>query len=63
MLESSHRYFHRAADLFGLDPNLRSILLTPNRFVKAELAFEGADREDPSPRGFVCKRGLCRFLR
>ena len=45
MLEASHRYFHRAADLFDLDPKLRSILLTPNRIVKAELAFEGADGE------------------
>jgi glutamate dehydrogenase (NAD(P)+) len=43
MLEASHRYFHRAADLFDLDQKLRSILLTPNRIVKAELAFEGAD--------------------
>jgi hypothetical protein len=35
MLEASHRYFHRAADLFDLDQKLRSILLTPNRIVKA----------------------------
>ena len=45
MLEASHRYFHHAADLFAIDPKLRSILLTPNRVVKAELAFEGADGE------------------
>jgi hypothetical protein len=43
MLEASHRYFHRAADLFNLEKRLRSILLTPNRLVKAELAVEGAD--------------------
>ena len=43
MLEASHRYFHRAADLFDLDPKLRAILLTPNRVVKAELAVEAAD--------------------
>jgi hypothetical protein len=43
MLEASHRYFHRAADLFDLEQNLRALLLTPNRIVKAELAFEGAD--------------------
>ena len=49
MLEASQRYFHRAADLFDLDPKLRSILLTPNRIVKAELAFEGADGDDPPP--------------
>jgi glutamate dehydrogenase (NAD(P)+) len=43
MLEASHRYFHRAADLFELDPKLRLALLTPSRIVKVELAFEGAD--------------------
>lgn len=43
MLEASHRYFHRAADLFDLDPKLRTILLTPNRVIRAELAFEGVD--------------------
>jgi glutamate dehydrogenase (NAD(P)+) len=43
MLEASHRYFHRAADLFDLDPKLREILLTPDRIVKTELAIESAD--------------------
>ena len=43
MLEASHHYFHHAADLFDLDPKLRAILLTPNRIIKAELAFEGVD--------------------
>jgi glutamate dehydrogenase (NAD(P)+) len=43
VLEASHRYFHKGADLFNLEEKLRSILLTPNRIVKAELAFEGAD--------------------
>ena len=43
MLEASHRYFHRAPDLIDLEQKLRSILLTPNRIVKTELAFEGAD--------------------
>ena len=43
MLEASHRYFHRAADLFDLEPTLRSILLTPNRIVKTELAIESVD--------------------
>jgi glutamate dehydrogenase (NAD(P)+) len=43
MLEASHRYFHKGADLFNLDDKLRAILLTPNRIVKAELALEGAD--------------------
>ena len=43
MLEASHRYFHKGADLFSLEDKLRDILLTPNRIVKAELALEGAD--------------------
>jgi len=43
MLEASHRYFHKGADLFNLEDKLRSILLTPNRIIKAELALEGAD--------------------
>ena len=43
MLEASQRYFHKGADLFDLEDKLRAILLTPNRIVKAELAFEGAD--------------------
>ena len=43
MLEASHRYFHKGADLFDLEDKLRSILLTPNRVIKAELALEGAD--------------------
>ena len=43
MLEASHRYFHKGADLFNLEDKLRDILLTPNRIVKAELALEGAD--------------------
>ena len=43
MLEASHRYFHKGADLFDLEDKLRAILLTPNRIVKAELALEGAD--------------------
>jgi glutamate dehydrogenase (NAD(P)+) len=43
MLEASHRYFHKGADLFDLEDKLRAILLTPNRVIKAELALEGAD--------------------
>jgi glutamate dehydrogenase (NAD(P)+) len=43
MLEASHRYFHKGADLFDLEDKMRAILLTPNRIVKAELALEGAD--------------------
>ena len=43
MLEASQKYFHRAADLFDLEPTLRSILLTPSRVVKTELIVEGDD--------------------
>lgn len=52
MLEASHRYFHRAADLLDLDPQLRLILLTPNRVMKVELAFEGADGKIIRHTGF-----------
>src|SRR5690606_11344814 len=40
MLSASHRYFHAAADLLGLDAKVRNILLTPLRTVKVELVVE-----------------------
>ena len=45
MLEEGNRYFHQAADLLGLSPRLRSILLTPLRTVKVELVVEADDGE------------------
>ncbi|HLU40260.1 MAG TPA: Glu/Leu/Phe/Val dehydrogenase dimerization domain-containing protein [Planctomycetota bacterium] len=43
MLSASHRYFHAAADLLGLDAKVRNILLTPLRTVKVELVVEADD--------------------
>jgi glutamate dehydrogenase (NAD(P)+) len=43
MLQESHRYFHKAADVLGLSDRLREILLTPYRVVKVELVIDGDD--------------------
>lgn len=40
MLEESHYYFHKAADVLNLPDRLREILLTPLRVVKVELVFD-----------------------
>ena len=43
MLAESHYYFNKAADVLGLSDKIRSILLSPRRTVKVEIAFEGED--------------------
>ena len=43
MLEASHRYFHRAADVLHLPPKVREVLLSPNRVVKVEIVEEADD--------------------
>ncbi len=45
MLAESHFYFNKAADVLGLSDKIRTILLTPRRAVKVEIAFEGEDGE------------------
>ena len=40
MLQESHRYFHKAADVLGLSDRLREILLTPYRVIKVELVID-----------------------
>jgi len=40
VLESAHRYFEKAADVVGLAPNVREILLAPRRVVKVEIITE-----------------------
>jgi glutamate dehydrogenase (NAD(P)+) len=40
MLEASHRYFHRAADVLDLAPKVRDILVTPARVIKVAFAEE-----------------------
>ena len=43
MLEESHYYFHKAADVLNLADRLREILLTPLRVVKVELIIDDDD--------------------
>jgi glutamate dehydrogenase (NAD(P)+) len=45
MLAESHFYFHKAADVLGLPDKVRTILLTPRRSVKVELAIEDENGE------------------
>ncbi len=43
MLSDSQHYFGRAADVLGLSPKIRAILLTPRRCVKVEKVVESDD--------------------
>ncbi len=43
MLEESHYYFNKAADLLGLSQRVRKIVITPLRVVKVELVTESDD--------------------
>jgi glutamate dehydrogenase (NAD(P)+) len=40
MLEESHYYFNKAADVLGLSGKIREILITPRRVVKVEIVTE-----------------------
>ena len=40
MLEDSHYYFRKAAEILGLSEKIRDILLTPFRVVKVEIVIE-----------------------
>lgn len=40
MLEASHHYFHKAADILDLSTKVRDILITPLRMVKVEIVTE-----------------------
>jgi len=43
MLEESHFYFTKAADVLDLPPRIREILLAPHRVVKVEIVTESDD--------------------
>jgi len=45
MLETTHHYFHQAADVLGLAPKVRDVLLTPNRTIKVEIVEEADNGE------------------
>jgi glutamate dehydrogenase (NAD(P)+) len=64
MLEASHRYFHRAADVLSLPPKVRDVLLTPNRVIKVEIVEEADDGQLMHYTGFRVQhnsaRGPCK---
>jgi glutamate dehydrogenase (NAD(P)+) len=43
MLEESHHYFHKAADVLQLSDKIRRIILTPTRVMKVEIVAEDDD--------------------
>jgi glutamate dehydrogenase (NAD(P)+) len=45
MLEESHHYFHKAADVLKLSDKIRQIVLTPTRVMKVEIVAEKDDGE------------------
>lgn len=45
MLEESHHYFHKAADVLKLSDKIRQIVLTPTRVIKVEIVAEKDDGE------------------
>jgi glutamate dehydrogenase (NAD(P)+) len=52
MLEHSHYYFNKAADVLGLGDDIREILITPRRVVKVEIVTEDDAGELIHYRGF-----------
>jgi len=64
MLETSHHYFHQAADVLGLAPKVRDVLLTPSRILKVEIVEEADNGELMHFHGFRVQhnnaRGPCK---
>lgn len=60
MLEESHHYFHKAADVVGLTNKLRDIVLTPVRVVKVEVITEGDDAKLKHHVGFRVQHNRAR---
>ncbi len=60
MLAESHFYFHKAADALGLPDKVRTILLTPRRSIKVEIAFEGEDGELQIYNGYRVQHNMAR---
>ena len=52
MLEESHQFFHKAADVLGLSEQVRTVLLTPRRSIKVELVIQGEDGELQTYTGY-----------
>jgi len=64
MLEASHRYFHRAADVLDMAPKVREVMLAPNRVIKVEIVEEADDGQLMHFTGFRVQhnsaRGPCK---
>ncbi|MHC4990474.1 MAG: Glu/Leu/Phe/Val family dehydrogenase, partial [Planctomycetota bacterium] len=60
MLAESHFYFHKAADVLGLQDKVRTILLTPRRSIKVEIAVEGEDGDLHIYNGFRVQHNMAR---
>ena len=60
MLEDSHYYFGRAADVIGLSTKVREILLTPRRVTKVEIVVEGDDGDLLHYTGFRTQHNTAR---
>jgi glutamate dehydrogenase (NAD(P)+) len=60
MLSDSHAYFHRAADVLGLPDKIRTILLTPYRSVRVDIAIEGEDGELQLYNGYRVQHNMAR---
>ncbi|MGB3563589.1 MAG: Glu/Leu/Phe/Val dehydrogenase dimerization domain-containing protein [Thermoanaerobaculia bacterium] len=60
MLAESHIYFHKAADVLSLPDKVRTILLTPRRSVKVEIAIEGEDGELQIYNGYRVQHNMAR---
>ncbi len=51
-IEATHRYFHQAADVLDLSPNMRQLLWTPKRDVQVQVALEMDNGEIATFIGF-----------
>jgi glutamate dehydrogenase (NAD(P)+) len=60
MLEESHFFFHKAADVLGLADDIRTILLTPRRSITVELIIEGDDGELQMYNGYRVQHNMAR---
>jgi glutamate dehydrogenase (NAD(P)+) len=60
MLEESHFYFNKAADVLELQDVVRTILLTPRRTVKVGIAIEGENGDLQSYEGYRVQHNLAR---
>jgi glutamate dehydrogenase (NAD(P)+) len=60
MLAESHHFFHKAADVLGLSDKIRTILLTPRRSIKVELAIEDENGELQIYNGYRVQHNMAR---